>query len=77
MPVKELVRLAQEQQAEINAMRALLAAMIATYPQPEALLDAYLDAMNLAADILKPDRVQHYRPAAQYWLNQISARTSR
>lgn len=66
-----MVALAGDTHAQLAAQRALLQALIASHPDPEALSAQYMDQMDLLADLLQSDRVEKYRAEAQRFQGTI------
>ena len=61
----------QRQEAEIQALRALVSALIATHPDHGALLERYLVNMDAIADSVSRDALPLYATHAQQFQNLI------
>ncbi|RMX08517.1 hypothetical protein D8I35_05425 [Corticibacter populi] len=57
----------QRHEAELQAMKALAAALVATHPDHPKLLDSYLEQMDAIADALDSDAIPRYRAAIHFF----------
>lgn len=69
--IKELTGLATELCAAVTALKAFANSVALSHPQPERLLSAFQDHMDLAADALKPEQIEIYRKDLHQLQNAI------
>ncbi|MVT38486.1 hypothetical protein GO497_20960 [Acidovorax citrulli] len=61
--------------AEQAAMRGVLVALATSHPEPERLVEAYLEHMDLLVEHIDPKRIAKFRTAAQQWRDLLLHRT--
>lgn len=57
--LREMTLLNADLQAQLNAQRIVIKALIVSHAKPKALHGALLDQMDAGADSLRPQRVAH------------------
>jgi len=73
---KEIVGLLSDLAAEQSATRVLLHALVATHPQPQALLACYLEGMDQVAETVQTDHRGKFFEAIQRWRDTLLVRTA-
>ena len=73
----EFVAWAKEMNAAMAAHRALAHALIATHPQPHAVLDQFQQGMDWVADAVDADQIADYRKEMQLLQNMLLLATNR
>lgn len=74
---EEMVAHAAETGAVLGAMRAVVRALVATHPDPQALQHHFEAQIELLADQIGPKRVSNYSEALQPWSQLIQELSSK
>lgn len=68
---KEQTDLLLQQQAQLQALGALCSILAMTHPDPSALCEKYMEAMDRFADLATPELAAAFQPAMQEQLSGL------